>query len=404
MKTATVTWITYNNYGTELQAYALQQFVKSLGYANSILSDREILRRHRALLAAENRQQTPPAPVHADNPPARSRRGLIDYVKWPVRRFRNARRERALRPYADSQARFEAFKEQALDIDGDVDPDRLPELDERYDCFLCGSDQIWSPLRINFNEYYYLSFSRRPKIAYAPSFGTERLPEEKRDAIRELLRDFSGLSVREEMNQAPLEELTGMPVSFVCDPTLLLDGEAWSGFCSAAKRPRGSYLACYFLESREWYFAYARALAKQLGLRPVLIPSRKEHTERKACCSFPVGPAEFAAMLQGAEFVLTDSYHGSIFSMLFSKPFLCFKRFDDDAPNNQNSRVVSLFAMLGLERHFIPEKSFEASDLQPIDYPAVQRKLSAFREASECYLRDRLSECEARCAAEKNEE
>lgn len=404
MKTATVTWITYNNYGTELQAYALQKFIRSLGYSNLILSDRNVLKRHKRLLSAEERPGNDGDALVSGKKASRANFHLVSYLLWPVRRCQRARQTRVLRPYTDSQKQFETFKKQCLDIDYDVAPDRLSALDHRYDCFICGSDQIWSPLRINFNGFYFLSFSQGRKIAYAPSFGTETIPEEKRQTIYDYLEDFTALSVREHANQRQLEEITGKPVALVCDPTLLLDSEAWSDFCSSADRPREPYLACYFLEFRDWYFAYARKLAKKLGLRPILFPNRKEHTKRKACWSSAVGPAEFTALIEGAEFVLTDSYHGSIFSVLFSKPFLCFKRFDDDAPNNQNSRVFSLFRLFGLERLIISEKEFEASDIQPIDYQSVQQKVADFRAASGQYLREKLSECEAACTPEASKE
>ena len=398
MNIATVTWITYNNYGTELQAFALQQYIQSLGYTNSILSDYDILKSHHAVITAKkpraNTKPTSTSPQHYGR--------LLHLFKRLIRMIKRKKLQRTLRPFTDSQKKIELFKKQFLSIDYDVITERLPTLDDRFDCFVAGSDQIWSTLQINFNGYYYLNFSKRQKVAYAPSFGMEKIPEEMQQVICDYLNDYKGLSVREQINQQQLANLTGKQVAFVCDPTLLMNSSFWSRFCSSATKPKGRYLICYFLETKEWYYEYARQLAKWLHLQPVLIPNRKEHTSQKSCYPFAVGPVEFVALIEGADYVLTDSYHGSIFSVVFSKSFICFKRFEDNEPNNQNSRIISLFNLLGLQGNIIKEKEFDSSDIQSIDYESVQNKVIAFRETSEKYLCEKLSECEAYCAAEKN--
>ncbi len=404
MKTATVTWITYNNFGTELQAYALQQFIQALGYSNSILSDKDVLRQHWSVLKEKKLSEQSPK-AHSESTPVvpSFKRKLFALPLRLLRWFLRKRQARLLKPYTESQVLFEQFKKQQLQIDNDVLCSLLPELDQRYDCFICGSDQIWSPLPINFNGYYYLNFTKKPKIAYAPSFGMESLPNEQCSLIREWLLDYSGLSVRERINQDQLAALTRKDVSFVCDPTILFDSSFWSSFCASASLSYRKYLLCYFLESKRWYYEYAHQLASHLHLRLILVPNRKEHTAQKGCFRSGVGPPEFVSLIHGAEFVLTDSYHGSIFSVIFSKQFLCLKRFADDAPDNQNGRIFSLFNHLGLREVFVEEKTFEQCDLPTIDYCAVQKSVSTFRALSGDYLRRHLKECELPYSVEKSE-
>lgn len=382
MKTATATWITYNNYGTLLQAYALQKAIEKLGHENVILSDNEILKEFRA-----SRVNTPKVKrvVPAESPTGRLERLAAD----PGRILRSllCRRdpERYGSPYEDSQKACGEFRKEALKIRCDVAGATLPGLNEDYDAFVCGSDQVWSVFDNNFNPYYYLDFVQKRKIAYAPSLGTDQITPEKAEKLRQLLADFSAVSVRESVSAKQLSEITGRQVQWVADPTLLHDREFWSEFTSELPQRKKKYLLCYFLEHRAWYISYARKLARKLGLKLLLIPSRWDHLQHSFVADFPVGPREFAALFRDASYVLTDSYHGSIFSLLFEKDFQYLQRFAKDDPNSQNIRVESLFKYLSLENRIVTENK-EAEPLR-VPYDSVRIKLAEFREESENYLK-----------------
>ena len=387
MKTATVTWITYHNYGTELQAYALQKYLQSLGYENRILDDRLIL----AEQYRKNRvQQTADLSTTGRKTGRKRRDPLSAFLIRAFHYVRNRIEARKTAPYVMSQEQIAHFKQEQLTIDHRLDPRRLDLTAQEYDVFFCGSDQIWSPLDVNFNGYYYLDFPAKKKIAYAPSFGMDTIPAEKADIIRGWLSDFSAISVREKQNADQLVQITGREVSWVCDPTLLHDGRFWSAFCAKSEKKRHPYLLCYFLEDKDWYYRYARQTAKRLHLQPILIPCRKSQTNRRLCLREGVGPTEFVSLFEHASYVLTDSYHGSIFSLLFSKQFLYLKRFEDDAPNNQNSRVFSLFQMLDLEKIIVLPDARLSADSMCIDYEAVQERLERFRQSSQVYLQRSL--------------
>lgn len=386
MKTATVTWVTYNNYGTLLQAYALQQAIRQLGHENVILSDNEILKEFR-----ESRPKAAPVKQAAALPEDRAAR-LRRLAADPGRLLRRllARRdpERYEFPYEGSQKACSAFRETTLQIRQDVKGDSLAALAGEYDAFVCGSDQIWSVFDYNFNPYYFLEFARGRKIAYAPCLGTDKIPEEKAVRIKALLEDFTAISVREDVSARQLSALTGREVRWVADPTLLHDSAFWSEFASGVQKQKKKYLLCYFLENRAWYFEHARRLAKKLGLRLLLIPSRWDHLQHSFVADFAVGPREFVALFRDAEYVLTDSYHGSIFSMIFEKDFQYLQRFAENDPNSQNIRIQSLFGRLGLNDRMIQMgKERNVSDM---DYPAVNRKLNLFRDGSKEFLTDSL--------------
>lgn len=388
MKTATVTWITYNNYGTLLQAYALQKALEQLGHENVILSDKEILQEFRAAHPRKPREKKPAAEPESSS--ARIKRLLAD----PGRLYRSilARKdgERYGMPYEASQDAFDLFRQQELKIREAVTGDSLAALNEEYDAFLCGSDQVWSLFEENFCPYYFLDFARKRKIAYAPSLGTDRITPEKAEKLKALLQPFSALSVRESVSAKQLAEITGRLVPWVADPTLLHDREFWTEFASEIPGRKKKYLLCYFLENHGWYFDYARKLAKKLGRKLLLIPNKWDYLQHSYVADFPVGPKEFVALFRDADYVLTDSYHGSIFSLIFQKDFQYLQRFAEDDPKSQNIRVESLFGYLELQDRMVSET--QGKPAWRMEYAKIHRKLDLLQRDSAAFLSDALQD------------
>lgn len=397
MKIATVTWITYNNYGTELQAYALQQYFKGMGIQNDIISDRDIVLKNKNV-QKDGLRETRISPSDDEKFLIKQFRRVNKYVLHPVKFGKtllryciDKRRTERLCSYTHSQKAFEAFKEEQLQIINGLRREDMSSLNQQYDAFVCGSDQIWSVFDRNFDGYFYMDFVDKKKIAYAVSVGTDQINHAHGAQIAKWLKDYSAISVREEKTAEQLSALTGKEVVWTADPTLLFDRTFWSDFCVGASFPKEKYLLCYFLTDNPWYFDYASALAKYLHLKVLLIPSSAIYTERKVCYRKAVGPIEFVSLFQHAEYVLTDSYHGSIFSMLFEKGFIYLKRFEDTDPICQNIRITSLFQKVGLMNHIIEKKVFIPSDIQQIDYEMVNEILIDFRRQSRQFLRNALS-------------
>ncbi len=393
MKTATVTWTTYNNYGTVLQAYALQQELLKLGHENVILSDGKII--------AEQIARNKAAGWRAASTP-RQQKGKCSVLRRAARVLINPRKtERVLtarldrskyeQPYYASQEAIERFKRESLILDQDMSPDALDKVNERYDAFIAGSDQVWSVFERTFNPFYYLDFAGGRKISYAPSLGTDQIPESMRKTIQALLSDFHAVSAREMVSAQQLAEITGKDVAWVVDPTILRGRDNWTEDTRGVKKPtRRRYLLCYFLENNPWYFEQARRVAKQLHLRPVLIPSRWDHVNSEFVIRDAVGPLEFVTLFQNADFVMTDSYHGSIFSILFEKSFQYLERFGEQDPHSQSMRIHSLFDAIGISDLIVPQGRDAVHDPE-ISWPEVRKKLEALRRESEAYLINSLS-------------
>lgn len=398
MRTATITWITYNNYGTELQAYALQQYIKGLGIENDIISDKYIVCQTPEVCSDE------PISEKGHNVATVNKHFFLQfaqrvkkYIFHPIKIIKiihnigyNKKMFHLMQCYNNSQNLFSEFKDQYLDIVNGLRREDMTNLNSKYDVFICGSDQIWSVLKQNFDGYFFLDFAKGKKISYATSIGTEKIEQETLDKIAEWLNDFSSISVREKRTSEQLTKALHRDVEWVVDPTLLHNTKFWSDFCVDVVPKKKKYLLCYFLNNNEWYFNYAAKLAKHLHLNLLLIPSSFESTNKKGCYSRPVGPKEFVSLFKYASFVLTDSYHGSIFSLLFEKNFIHLKRFSDEDPICQNIRVYSLFEKINLCDHIVEKKIFTNDDVKPIEYNKINIILSELRKESELFIKKAL--------------
>ncbi len=392
MKTATITWITYNNYGTELQAFALQQYILSLGIENIIISDEMVLQGKPVSSSSANDGENTSL-MNMQRIKALLKKYLPDPKKFFTTclavfndRIQQAKTYKKQKSYYQSQELFERFKHSQLKILYGKARKDMPALNKDFDVFICGSDQIWSTFDRNFDGYYFLDFVEKKKVSYATSLGTTIIDNEKLYLIKKWTNDFYKISVRENQSSSQLSNLLNRTVEWVLDPTLLHDKNFW---ISHSKRYpiRHKYLVCYFLENKSWYLDYAKEICKYLKLKLVVIPSSKQYSECKFSLKKGVGPQEFVDIISNADFVLTDSYHASIFSLIFEKNFLYLKRFDDDDANCQNIRIYSLFKLLNINNIIVGEKLFSPEDIVSLEYSGINKILDEQRAISKNYLK-----------------
>lgn len=370
IRTATVTWITWLNYGSYLQAYALQHVINKLGYDNSIIDDERIV-----------------FPYGKSSNDAWIKK-LPFYKQLYIRL---SQKLHSCNPDKDArkvEKRYKKFREKYLAIDNNFNC--LSELNDRYDLFIAGSDQIWAPTKEIFKPFYYLSFAKKKKISYAASVNSEFYPEEYKEPVSDLLKDFSHISVREVAGKLMLESFLHRNIEVSLDPTLLLTSKDWAEV-SSHHSERQPYILCYLLSYNETYLQYAHDFAVRRNM-PLYIFSNKEEYRPYANKMIAAGPSEFISCFRDASFVLTDSFHGTVFSILHEKEFITFKRFNGKEGNNQNERLINLFEITGIENRFIEERDLSL-DLIPkqIDYNIVKNKLEIRREQSISYLKKALS-------------
>lgn len=269
-------------------------------------------------------------------------------------------------------ARFEEFDNDNIryancSID---DPDLA---DKGYSLFVIGSDQVWNPSFPFTSEAEYLpQIPSELKASYAASFGIPKITEHSKK-IGCFLKAIGHISVREQAGVRIIKELAGREASLVVDPTMLIEADAWLSF---AKKPRieipkDGYVLKYVLGKDIPNDAIA-----DMGIGPngSVIDLKDK--------SLPVGPAEFVWLISNARFVCTDSFHASVFSVLFHVPFAIFERVSNN--EDMSSRFDTLCETFGLSGRRTSKRKGEP--LIPIDWESIERKLVFEREKSARFL------------------
>ena len=366
------TWYKYRNYGTALQAVSLSRAICQMGYKALVL-------RHK--------------PVDVTKKGARGSRlaaRLAAHLEW----------RRGYYPIADEERErlFDSFINSALEfceiqtslgLEGDLRPDD-------FDAFVCGSDQIWSPR--NFDSFYFLDFvsDSSRKVAYAPSFGCDKIVDESvAESVGRLLDSFSSISVREVSGAKIVENLIGRRPQVVLDPTLLISEEDLDTFLNEDVRRPTSYCLLYFLGHYSRNLMHALACAKRLGLKVVLVPVFERDKTSQFAQSMSIGPAEFLSLIKNASHVFTDSFHGIALSAQYGVPFTSYERFKPSASASQNTRVYNILNILQSDNCLITRKMLERCDadisIPEIDRENVVANLNKFRVESREFLRGALA-------------
>ncbi len=256
---------------------------------------------------------------------------------------------------------------------------RGKSLYKEYDCVIAGSDQIWNKNIIKTDEalrFYYLPFIERTKrMNYAPSFGDREIPPEEYPIHREGLDGFDVLSCREKSGCDFIRKLTGREAELVLDPTFLLTAEQWRRISRKPEyRVPDHYVLRYCWEPDSWADEQ-REIAGGRKIIDVLDPQQKYRGG--------TGPCEFVWLVDHADFVFSESFHGTAFSLNMGKNFLSFMKTRKD-----KGRIGSLLSETGLSGHIYEPEMCEIPD--DIDYSAVREKLGTMREKSLKYLRECL--------------
>jgi hypothetical protein len=387
MKAGLLTFHHAHHYGAQLQAYALMKAVAAAGV------DCEIINYVRSDTTEGNKLFKKGYSARALLSNANT---VLNYGKLKKR-----------------YERFESFAHRDMKLSpkfygtyGELEKDA-----PAYDFYVCGSDQIWNPLIYKEKTYdpaFFAAFARSgKKIAYAPSFGINEIPGDKREELKGYLDSFKCLSVREKQGEKIIRDIAGRESVTVLDPTLLLNGEEWDAHAAdpAFGEPESGnpesgepYILCYFISDAGKYSGFVGALSEKYGLPVVSLCGARRVVSQTKHTVLDAGPKEFLGLFKNAAAVCTDSFHGTVFSVNFKKEFYCFES-AHKAEKAVNSRLYSILEKLGLvSRIFSP--SMEADEFKKrirtgeaserIDFREVDRLLDAERELSGRYLRNAL--------------
>ncbi len=256
-----------------------------------------------------------------------------------------------------------------------------------YENYIVGSDQTWSPYLYNPRKPYFLDFASLPKRnAYAPSLGTTKLPEEYQQLLKKKLSIFNNISCREYANCKLLSSLTGKDVCCVLDPTLLLTPKEWDKVCKLPAIDK-EYILAYILGEKDSIVSFAEHLGKTKKLPVYYIATRPKHLNHPNTLT-GVGPDDFAGLIKNARYVVTDSFHGSLFSVNYNVQFYAFSKRDGDLNCQDNIRILEFLQSMHLENRLQDDRS--ATVLPDVDYEMVNKKLCKMREKSIVFLKSCL--------------
>ena len=373
MKIGIITILKVGNYGAELQAYATQAVLKSLGYDAEIID----------YLFYKN----------PDFKPEKSSKPSFQHpLKVSIKEFlypiivkiriglskakpneRNSRFEQFHKDHTSTSPTFRNYKELQLNC---------PE----YDVYLTGSDQVWNPGIYSSLEPYLLSFAPRyaRRIAYASSFGVNVIPQVACDFYASRLKKYAAIGVREENAVHMIKGLTGQDATWVLDPTLLLSKEQWLEVANpVAGFTNDEFVLVYELTSCSYIMHLAHRIAAKRSMRIIRICKDAAPVEKDGNILniTDAGPAEFLWLFNKASVIITNSFHGTAFAINFNKEFYTVV----SAHKKNNSRQQSLLSMFDLSDRLVPEGA-PVSDFSSPDFTLVNQIMTQKRLESVNFL------------------
>jgi hypothetical protein len=380
-KVAVLTFFNRLNYGADLQAYALSNIVKQLGFECELLdvlspNDPKAKRPQKNKSFLEKNKDTKSHTILKKSI-ARSLGGVIG------KRHRKMKKDLFMK-FKNDQLPLSSMKYSSVD--------ELYEYPGDYDFYITGSDQVWSPLsQWSSPEPYFLTFAKKEKkkIAYAPSFGVEKIPASLFDDYKRWLSNIDCLSVREQQGATIIKDLSGRESEVVLDPTLLIQKEKWMNL-AAGHPPKKPYILLYDRFQSSWTTSLARRIKNMTGWDIIRIPkdSIRVFPEVGISYQYEVGPSEFLRFLGDAAFIITTSFHGTAFAINFNIPFFSVIK----ASKKTNSRIISILQNTGLQGRLSEENiPLENKGILEVDFSRANVWLEESRKKSIAYLVDSLN-------------
>lgn len=372
------------NYGSMLQSYASQIAIERLGHSCEMIrykkhySGLQLLRQVPRIFNGGNIRRV-----------KRWRAQKRAAAAYPAVERQRSERRKCFDSYRD--ATFTSLSPEFIGFDA------LVEGSKRYGAVVVGSDQLWLPMGLPTN-FYNLQFAAPSvrRVSYATSFGVSQIPWYQKGRTADFLQKIDFLSVREESGAQICNEVAGVEAKVVVDPTLLLTRDEWAEAVFECRSFEEPYIFCYFLGRNPLCREEARRVSEETGLPIVtlrhldeIVPSDESFGDYAL---YDVDPAGFVNLIRGAEYVLTDSFHGTVFSVIHNKRFATFYRFATADRQSRNSRIDSLFSHLHFHDHLVTEPGAAMPTLAAdIDSSSVDERLASWRADSWDFLREALS-------------
>ena len=259
---------------------------------------------------------------------------------------------------------------------------------------IAGSDQIWNYMQTKYLDVFFLMMANRwgaKKISYAASFSINKLPESKKGIYKKYLENMDAISVREITGIDIVRSCSNCNATVVLDPTLLLNRNEWIEYIGKRNYlPEDKkYVVIYTLSGSHYIYSLAKRIAKSLGVDVINIKLGYSKTDGDDNIIHinDAGPQEFISIFSHAAYVITDSFHGTAFSINFNIPFTTLL----NPASNINSRALSILKLTGTESRLIyDDGTNKVPDTFKIDFNQINKIIENYREKSLIFLNDNL--------------
>lgn len=378
-----VTCYFHHNYGSMLQAYATEMIMQQMGLPFQTIAckapinymqENKILYIIKKLLIADWKMRLGKMKIE------RAKKDNPEFAKnWEVR-----------------NKAFDLFAENFFHVSPYCkNREELTKMAENYSAFLVGSDQLW---RTDSVEHGYYTLEWVPdhirKIAYSTSIGVKEVPWFQVEKNKRFMNRFDHIALREQSACDLVYKLIGRKVPVVLDPTLLFTGDQWLEIQHQEPLTNGKYIFCYLLGDNPSQREFIKRVKEKTGCKIVALQQLDDYipSDEGFADEAPyVGPREFLNYIRNAEYVFTDSFHCSVFSILYKKNFFTFSRFAEGAKQSTNTRIDNLLHITGLEdRRMTKNKTVEDVISYEGSFDGVDAKLNAYRKSSMDYLHSAL--------------
>lgn len=371
-----VTFHASDNCGSVLQAYALQKTLK-----DRFNTDSEIIN-----FSNENQRQ-----MYSPFWKVTGVKSLIKNTLWAT----------VYRDIKKQIGSYDTFRKKYLKLSSDSfsKTSELQVLNNRYDKFVTGSDQVWNTKCLDADDAYYLSFAEdNKKYAYAVSFGANNpFIGEDAEHYTNLADSFKRISVREKNAQKWSEAALNKDIPICLDPTLLLNEKEWQDYVDFGKEPiiKGKYIFYYCFRLTQPIARFLQKVSEKYNM-PVYFLEPKEWALR--CCwknkiklVGEYGPEVFLNVMKNADIIFTTSFHGTVFSTIFHQNFWYIDSGHNDP--EKDDRAISLLSQLDLSDRYKTVEWLINNELnKKINYDNTDSKLEILKEKSFDYLREIVNE------------
>lgn len=376
MKAALITYSRARNYGGMLQAYALYKYLEEAG--NDVEFIDYILPRSNIYNPGQFTElQTRKSKLWGKN--------RLTQMLWRMMKFPEIKKDYL--KFSDFMERRAKFTQKYFSYQ------ELVSNPPHADIYISGSDQIWNPQFAEDHKPelpFFLGFAKGKKISYASSFGVENISSEAKERIAPYLKEYAHISVREESGQKLLREM-GIPSEVVLDPTMLCDKKTWKNLCGG-RMVQGKYAILYQVVFDRRIHRLAQQLCQRRGLKLYVITMNR-HDAHAGMGNVIVTPSiqEWLSYICYADLVVTDSFHATVFSILFEREFIV----NSATRKGMATRISNLLNILGIaDRELTSFESRDAEEIlrRPVEWLMIEDKLLAEQKKSRKWLEDAMNE------------